>query len=127
MLPEFNLLAKKETRTIPPEIPKYPTLNIELIFKIMKKHKLEDLLFLIENSYNNLKDILDQKTKGKKFAGEMIVELDVFQDQLKNIAQNPDIPEETKVILEKFLTEVEEERQKEIKIIRDNLSVQKAF
>lgn len=117
----------RETRTIPPEIPNYPDLNIKQISPIMEGQKRNDLLFLIEKYYNALKDIMDQKNKGKKFAGEMIVELGDFQTQLEKIAKNPEVPEEVQNILKKFLEKVEEERQKEIKIIRDELPLHKAF
>jgi len=70
---------------------------------------------------------LDQKTKNKKFAGEMIVELGTFQTSLEDLAKDTRLPREVIDTLETFLEELEKQRQKEIKIISDELPVNKAF
>lgn len=108
--------------------PKYPSLGIEQIKETLSKDKkMWILLSSIEEAYTALKDVLDQKTKGKKFDGEMIEELGIFQTQLEELSRDTRLPREVIDTLETFLQKLEVERQLEIERIRKTLSVHKKF
>lgn len=117
-------------REMSPEskLPQYPILNIEYIKRTLSRdEEMWILLSSIEEAYAALKDVLDQKTKRKKFDGEMIEELGTFQTQLEELSRDTRLPREVIDLLETFLQKLEEQRQKEIKLIGDELSTHKAF
>lgn len=119
MPPEFNL-AREKIETPPQETPRYPTLNIEFIKRILSRDKeMWILLSSIEEAYQALKDIIDQKTKKGKFDGEMIVELGTFQTSLEELARDTRLPREVIDTLEIFLKKLEEQRQVEIKRMKE--------
>ena len=101
---------------------KYPILDIARISEIMADKGKEELSALIEYPYDNLIPLLKKTSEvlfpnSKELEGIEVEEIGAWQTNLEGELNNPDIPNEVKTILKKFLNEVEVYRKKIVHFI----------